>query len=157
VKRRPTGKLSTIENEVIAEIRALKASPPVGFASVLLESPARTTHHFILSSHGNVHLRLTIIAQELGMEMRTLERLFFAEYKRTMAQCQIEARVAFSKWLLSIFPPTKISSVASSVGYSQVQDFNRFFKKHMLQSPSAWSQKERARIAREQERRSRNP
>jgi transcriptional regulator GlxA family with amidase domain len=33
-----------------------------------------------------------------------------------------------------------------------VQDFNRFFKKHMHQSPSEWSRNERARIAREEAR-----
>jgi AraC-like DNA-binding protein len=49
--------------------------------------------------------------------------------------------------LLSIFPPTKISAVAALLGYNVVQDFNRFFKKHMHQSPSEWSRKERARIA----------
>ncbi len=70
----------------------------------------------------------------------------------TMAQCQAEARLAFSRWLLSIFEPTKISVVASTLGYSAVQDFNRFFKKRMHESPSQWSRKERARIALEEKR-----
>jgi transcriptional regulator GlxA family with amidase domain len=142
--------LSMIEKEVVREIRALRASPGEGLNASLLENPARTAHHFILDSHGNVQLRLATIARELGIEMRTLERTFFEEYRITMVQCQVEARLAFSKRLLSIFPPTKISAVAALLGYNVVQDFNRFFKKHMHESPSEWSRKERARIAREE-------
>ena len=81
--------------------------------------------------------------------MRTLERIFFDEYRKSMVECQIETRLAFSKTLLSIFPPTKISSVAALLGYNAVQDFNRFFKKHTHESPTEWSRKERARIASE--------
>jgi len=147
--RLPAGTLSAIENEVVQEIRALRASPGEGIHRSLLESPAHTAHHFILYSHGNVQLRLATIARELGVEMRTLERIFFDEYHQTMVECQVETRLAFSKSLLSIFPPTKISAVAAILGYNVVQDFNRFFKKHMHESPSEWSRKERARIASE--------
>jgi len=146
MSRRPAGTLSAIEIEVIQEIRALRASPAEGVHSSLLESPARMARHFILVSHGNVQLRFATIARELGVEMRTLERMFFDEYNQTMAECQLETRLAFSKSLLSIFPPTKISAVAAILGYNVVQDFNRFFKKHMRESPSEWSRKERARI-----------
>lgn len=152
MSRRPTGTLSAIETEVIREIRSLRASPEDGIHRSLLENPARTAHHFILDSHGNVQLRLATIARELGIEMRTLERIFFEEYRQTMVECQIETRLAFSKSLLSIFAPTKISAVAALLGYNVVQDFNRFFKKHMHESPSEWSRKERARIASEVER-----
>jgi transcriptional regulator GlxA family with amidase domain len=146
----PAGKLSTIEIEVIREIRAMRASPGDGLNASVLESPARAAHHFILDSHGHVQLRLATIAREFGAEMRTLERAFFDEYRITMVECQVEARLAHSKRLLSIFPPTKISTVAALLGYHVVQDFNRFFKKHMHQSPKEWSRKERARIARKE-------
>jgi AraC-like DNA-binding protein len=145
------GKLSTIEIEVIREIRAMRASPGDGLNASLLESAARAAHHFILDLHGNVQLRLQTIAREFGAEMRTLERAFFDEYRITMVQCQVETRLAHSRRLLSIFPPTKISAVASLLGYNVVQDFNRFFKKHMHESPKEWSRKERARIARREE------
>jgi AraC-like DNA-binding protein len=149
VSRRPTGTLTAIEIEVIREIRALRASPGEGIHASILESPARTAHHFILDSHGNVQLRLATIARELGVEMRTLERIFFEEFHQTMVECQVLTRLAFSRSLLSIFPPTKIGAVAALLGYNAVQDFNRFFKKHMNESPSEWSRKERARIASE--------
>ena len=152
MSRRPAGTLTAIENEVIREIRALRASPQGGIHASLLENPARTAHHFILNSHGSVQLRLATITQELGVEMRTLERFFYQEYHQTMSQCQVETRLAFSKSLLSIFPPSKIGSVAALLGYSAVQDFNRFFKKHMHESPSEWSRRELTRITSEVER-----
>ena len=152
VKNISTGFLSPIEKEVIAEIRALRASPGSGFPAPLLENPARIVHHVILASHGNVQLRLATVARELGVEMRTLERAFAGEYNRTMVQYQVEVRLSFSRWMLSIFPPTKIGAIAATLGYDRVQDFNRYFKKHMHESPSEWSRKERARIAAEEQR-----
>lgn len=150
MNRRSTVKVSPIEKEVAAEIRALRASPTrSGLLNALLQNPGQLAHHFILASHGNMRLRLCVLAREVGIEMRTLERTFFAEYQETMTQFQVEVRLAFSQHLLGIFPPTKISAVAALLGYSRVQDFNRFFKKHLRQSPAAWGIKERERIARE--------
>jgi hypothetical protein len=61
-----TGTWSPIEKDVIAEIRALRALPGADSSAVLLKSPARIVHHFILASHGNVQLRMATIAKELG-------------------------------------------------------------------------------------------
>ena len=152
MKRRHTGELSAIEKEVVREIRAMRASRGEGLNAALLENPARTARHFILDTHGNVQLRFSIIAREFGVEMRTLERIFFEEYRITMAACQIAARLAHAKRLLSLFPSGKISAVASLLGYNHIQDFNRFFKRHMRETPSEWSRKEGARIASQQER-----
>ena len=152
MKSLSAGFLSPIEKEVIAEIRALRASRASGFPAQLLESPTRIVRHVILASHGNVQLRIATVARELGVEMRTLERAFAGEYNRTMVQYQVEVRLAFSRWMLSIFPPTKIGAIAATLGYDRVQDFNRFFKKHMHESPSKWSRMERERIANEERR-----
>ncbi len=79
--------------------------------------------------------------------MRTLERTFACECNQTIAKYQVEVRPAFAGWMLSIFPPTKIGAIAAALGYNRLQDFNRFFKKHMHEPPSEWSRNERARIA----------
>ena len=147
VKSRPTGSLIAIEKGVIAEIRAMRSSSDSDLVTTLLENPALLVRHFILASHGNVGLRLSTLAGEVAVEMRTLERAFFSEYKMTMTQLQVKTRLEFAKWLLSIYPPTKISAIAATLGYERVQDFNRFFKKHMHLSPAVWAQRERARIA----------
>ena len=57
-----------------------------------------------------MQLRLATIARELGVEMRTIERTFFDEYRITMVEFQVEARLAYSKRLLGIFPYSKIST-----------------------------------------------
>src|SRR3984885_16121791 len=147
VKSFSSGRLSNIEKEVIAELHALRASPGSDLSTDLIENPARLVHHFILSSHGNVSLRIATIARELGVGMRTLEGAFASEYNQTMSDCQLENRLKFSQWMLSIFPPTKISVIAVLLGYERVQDFNRFFAKHTGQSPSQWGRRKRARIA----------
>jgi AraC-like DNA-binding protein len=148
VKRRAAGSLTAIERGVIAEIRAMRSSSDNGMILSLLRNPALLVHHFILASHGNVGLRLSMIAGEVGVEMRTLERAFFGEFKITMTQFQVNTRLEFAKWLLGIVPPTKISVIAATLGYERVQDFNRFFKKQMLQSPSEWSEigREKAKV-----------
>lgn len=145
----PKVELSPLEEEVAAEIRALRASPRNELYAALLDNPERLACHFIQASHGNPQLRFSTLAGELAIEMRTLERAFYAEYHKTMTQFQIEVRLAFAQHLLGIFPPTKISAVAALLGYRRVQDFNRFFKKHVHQSPSTWANRERERIARE--------
>jgi transcriptional regulator GlxA family with amidase domain len=81
--------------------------------------------------------------------MRTLQRNFVVQYNKTPLQFQVDVRLSFSQWLLSIFPPTKISVVATILGYKEVRDFNRFFRKHMHQRPSEWGLIERERIERE--------
>ena len=129
----------------------MRAAPRSGFNAILLENPARLMHHLILDSHGNAQLRLAIVAKELGAEMRTLQRTFASEYQTSMARCQVEVRLVYSQWLLSIFPPTKITAVAAILGYDRVQDFNRFFKKHMRESPAEWGRKERQKTASEAE------
>lgn len=140
-------RLSSIEREVAREIRVLRKSASGDLHRTLLTRPERLAHHFIVQSHGNVQLRIKTLAQELGIQIRTLERNFATEYKKTLSEVQLEVRLKFSCWLLTIFPPTKIIAIAALLGYERVQDFNRFFKKHMHQSPSEWGRNARAKIA----------
>jgi AraC-like DNA-binding protein len=149
VKRLSAHNLSSIEKQVLAEIRALRASAGEGFPGTILQNPARTIHHFIFDTHGNAQLRISTIARELGVGMRTLQRTFKSEYRKTTLDCQMEARLSFARWLLGVFPPEKISAIASILGYERVQDFNRFFKKHTHQSPTEWARIERARTVNE--------
>lgn len=146
---RTTERLTAVEREVIGELRALRATPGDDLHGILFDDPARLMHHFILTYHGNVQIRVGPIAREIGVEMRTLERNFVAQYNKTPLQFQVDVRLSFSQWLLSIFPPTKISVIATILGYKEVRDFNRFFRKRMHQRPSEWGRIERERIERE--------
>jgi AraC-like DNA-binding protein len=149
VTSRATERLTAVEREVIGELRALRATPGDDLHGVLFDDPARLMHHFMLIYHGNVQLRLGPIAREIGVEMRTLQRNFVAQYNKTPLQFQVDVRLSFSQWLLCIFPPTKMSVIATILGYKEVRDFNRFFRKHMHQRPSEWGRIERERIERE--------
>ena len=140
--------LSAVEQEVIAEIRALRTSKDNLLHARLLDDPARVMHHFILVNHGHVALRIGPIARELGVEMKTLQRNFVGAYSKTPRRCQVDVRLAFSKLLLSTSPPMKIAAIALMLGYREVRDFNRFFRKHMHQRPSEWGRNEREKIER---------
>jgi transcriptional regulator GlxA family with amidase domain len=147
MKRSGPGTLSRVEQEVIAEVRALRAAPRNDLRDDLLGNPARLMRHLLLAWHGNVQLRLAWIAHEIGVEMRTLERAFAREYGRTMADFHQECRLKYACWMLSIFPPTKVGAIALYLGYEHLQDFNRFFRRQMAESPAAWGRTERKKIA----------
>jgi len=156
VTKRLTRELTPIEQQVIAEIRAMRASQDKHLSSGLLDDPPRMVHHFIQTFHGHVQLHVRPIARELCIEMRTLHRNFVARYGKTLLQYQVEVRLGFCRWLLSVFPQAKISVIATMLGYRQVRDFNRFFQDHMHQTPTEWSRKERDRIERKVSHMSRN-
>lgn len=141
--KRPAWKLTRVEQEVIAEVRALRAAGRNDRTSDLLRNPARLVRHLLLSHHGNVQLRFGAVAREIGTEMRTLERLFALEYKCTMTDFQQACRLRYACALLKESPPIKISAVALYLGYEHSQDFNRFFKREMFESPSVWGFKKR--------------
>ena len=134
--------LSPIEKQAIERIRALRFSHEEDLSSIL-KNPARAMHNIILTFHGHVKLRMAPIANELGVEMRTLERAFNEEIGKTMLRCQIDARLGLAQSLLSMIPPTKLSVIANLLGYDEVRDFARFFHKHMHETPSAWGRRER--------------
>ncbi|HLH36125.1 MAG TPA: helix-turn-helix domain-containing protein [Alloacidobacterium sp.] len=149
-KRVPEG-LSATEREIIQEIRALRNSAQSVWPADFLHDPAQLVHHFIRASHGNVQLRIRPIARELGVEMRTLERSFTGRFGMTMAQCQRSARFEFSCWMLTLSPPTKITVIASLLGYRQVQDFNRFFRKQAGMTPFEWRSEKEKKAASDQQ------
>jgi AraC-like DNA-binding protein len=133
--------LSSVERQVIAEIRAMRASPDRDMHKAIIDDPASIMYHFIVTSRGHVDLHLAPIARELGAGMKKLQRTFKKKYKMSMMQCQLEARLNFSKYLLRIYPERKISSIASKIGYNEVRDFNHFFRNQTQQSPTEWLRK----------------
>jgi AraC-like DNA-binding protein len=142
MKKVQTNNLFPIEKEAIAEIRAVRnasGSSPLR----QLQMPAHFIHHLIVSTHGHVQLRIFPLAQEIGVEVRTLERSFRIAFGQTMSQCQADTRLTYAKWLLSMSTPIKIAAIASMLGYGRAQDFNRFFKKRMQRTPSEWAEAER--------------
>ena len=130
--------LTPVEQQVIAAIQAIRASPEADMHRSLLENSAAMMYCFIVFTHGPVQLRLARIAHELGANMKTLQRSFLKQYKRSMRQCQIQTRLDYAKVLLRSLPPQNMNYVAAKLGYNEVRDFNYFFQKHTNQTPSEW-------------------
>jgi AraC-like DNA-binding protein len=44
--------------------------------------------------------------------------------------------------VLGFFPEKLIGNIAKSLGYTEVRDFNRFFRDHMHVSPAEWCRRD---------------
>jgi transcriptional regulator GlxA family with amidase domain len=135
-------RLSPVEKEAIAMILAVKSSADTAPQTTLPEMQAQLMHQLILTYHGHVKLRFWPLAKELGVEMRTLQRIFDHKFGKTMLQCQQEVRLEFSQMLLRMIPPTKLSVIANLLGYDEVRDFIRFFRRHTKRTPAVWGRGE---------------
>ena len=147
---RVSNELSNVEREVIAAIRGIRGSETHELRRILSDDPAQLMHHFILATHGHVKFRLAPIANELAVEMRTLQRDFVRAFKRSMHQCKVDERLSYSKIMLRATPPTKISAIASTLGYDTASDFVRFFEHCEHKTPSVWRRAERGRVEQEE-------
>lgn len=143
----PQEELHTVEREVIATIRKWRAELDNTVHRTLLRNPAQLMYHMILKKHGNARLRFRVIAGELGIGWRTLQRKFIAEYSKSMKKAALEVRLEYARHLLSVMEPTKMSVIADCLGYDAEQDFTRFFERRMHISPAKWSKAERAKAA----------
>jgi AraC-like DNA-binding protein len=133
-----TERLSPIERLVVTQIRRFRASGCEGSLMTFSTDPTQIMYHVIVASRGHVQLRFSPIAQELGADMRSLQRSFGRRYRRSMLNFQLDARLSYSKHLLSISPPQKVVVIAATLGYNEVRDFNYFFQKQVKQTPSEW-------------------
>jgi AraC-like DNA-binding protein len=142
VARRLIKQNSSIEREVIAEIQYRRGLPPGDPRRDPLDDPVELINYFIESKHGNVQMRARVIAAEAGIEQRTLERNFLARYGKNVRARQVEVRLEFALSLLGFFPEKQIGKIAKSLGYTEVRDFNRFFRDHMHMSPTEWCRRD---------------
>ncbi|MBR5156876.1 MAG: AraC family transcriptional regulator [Clostridia bacterium] len=87
-----------------------------------------------ISSNYMRHIKIEEIAGQLGVNRQYLSRLFKAQYGLTMQDFLIKTRINYAERLLK-----KGYSVAESaymVGYEDVFNFSKMFKKHKGLSPS---------------------
>jgi len=143
---RSSNGLSSVERQVIAQIRTLRKSPHMELHQSLIEDPAAIMFHMIMTSHGRVELRIAEVARELGASMKKLQRSFKIKYKFSMRECQLNARLDYAKYLLRIHPTEKIAEIAAAIGYSEVRDFNHFFRRRTNQTPTEWMKEQRDRL-----------
>lgn len=137
--------LTPIEQQAVEKIQAVRKNRDDALHG-LLQQPEHAMRHLIQLFHGNVKLRLAVIAHELGMEMRTLERAFQDQFGTSMQELQIGTRLKVAQQMLSLMPPLKLSVIANLLGYDEVRDFARFFQKQTHERPSAWGRAKREQI-----------
>jgi AraC-like DNA-binding protein len=142
VVKRLIKQLSSIEREVVADIQYRRGLPSEDPRRHPLDDPIELVHYFIEIKHGNVQLRARKIAEELGVELRRLERNFVARYGKNVRKHQVDARLEYTLSLLGFFPEGRIAAIADALGYTEVRDFNRFFRDHMHMSPTEWCRRD---------------
>jgi AraC-like DNA-binding protein len=137
--------LSSAEEQGLVLVRELRRQIDTGSISAELMVPARLAHYLITLYHGHAQLRMSRIAPELGVTMRTLQRSFSKTFHTSMRTYQINTRLSFARYLLSSTPDMKMSVIAKALGYDDPNVFERFFRDHVGRSPHAWSKAEQAR------------
>ncbi len=138
--------LTSVEKEVIADIRYRRRLPLGDPGRATLSDPVLLVRNFIEAKHASVQLHIGPIAQELGIELRTLERNFADRYGKDMRQHQVDVRLAFCKTMLRTYPITRIREIVDTLGYKEVRAFNQFFSDHMGQAPTKWAAEEQERM-----------
>ena len=142
---RDQNQLRGAEQQAVVLIREMRRQIVAGGISAELKTPARLAHYVITLYHGHAQLRMSRIAPELGVTMRTLQRSFRRVFSTSMKDYQIETRLNFARYLLSSNPDLKMSVIAKYLGYDDPNVFERFFRDHADNSPHAWSEVQQAR------------
>jgi len=145
VAARDQNRLTGAEQQALVLIREMRRQIIAGDISEELKKPARLAHYVITLYHGHAQLRISRIAPELGVTLRTLQRSFRKIFHTSMKDYQIETRLKFARYLLSSNPDLKMSVIAKHLGYDDPNVFERFFRDHADNSPHAWSDAEQAR------------
>jgi AraC-like DNA-binding protein len=129
---------TSAERQAVILIRELRRQIVAGSITADLMIPAHLAHHLITLYHGHAQLRMSRIAPELGVTMRTLQRSFRKTFHTTMKHYQIDIRLKFAQYLLSMTSGIKMSVIARQLGYDDPNVFERFFREHVGTSPHAW-------------------
>jgi AraC-like DNA-binding protein len=145
VPARDRNQLTGVEQQALVLIREMRRQIAAVDISAELRTPARLARYVITLYHGHVQLRMSRIALELGVTMRTLQRSFRKIFRTSMRDYQIETRLNFARYLLSSNPDLKMSVIAKYLGYDDPNVFGRFFRDHADDSPHAWSEAQQAR------------
>jgi AraC-like DNA-binding protein len=123
-----------MEHDAIATIRGLRAAHFNSSRHGKEEEAAEIMRDILDGYHGNVKLRLEVIAAALGCTMRTLEREFLARYSETMNSFQGKRRLEYAEMQIICNPKVKLTAVAAELGYDRESEFNRFFHRQKGES-----------------------
>ncbi len=141
--RRDQSILTGAEQQALLLVREIRNQIATGMLPKELNAPARLAHYVISLYHGHAQLRISRIAPELGVSIRTLQRSFRQTFHTSLKAFQLDARLNFAQYLLSSDPELKMSVIAKQLGYDDPNVFERFFRDQAGTSPHAWGEAER--------------
>jgi AraC-like DNA-binding protein len=148
VRTQEHDQLNGVEKQALILIHDLRRQAAAGSIPRELLVPAHLARHLITLYHGHAQLRMSRVAPELGVTLRTLQRSFRKTFLMSMKAYQVNARLGFARYLLSS-APDKLSVIATQLGYDDPNVLERFFRKHVGSSPRAWSKAQRVRAGRQ--------
>jgi transcriptional regulator GlxA family with amidase domain len=134
----PMSEMSDVDQRVVLEIRALRAEQMRTSIAGLLDDPVALVRHLIVLAHGSTKLHFETMAEELGIELRTLERAFKLRFGVSMKRSAGDVRLRFAQHLLATDPTHKVGSIANLLGYRSHQTFIRFFRRRTKTTPALW-------------------
>jgi transcriptional regulator GlxA family with amidase domain len=137
--RRPRGYAAQVYDELVASYgkAQLLASAPVHSS---MECAARIVEEIIDHTHGDVRLRLAVLATRLHVSLRSLERHFKEKLGASPGLLQQQTRLNWAQAAIRDDPARKLESIAREIGYTSEAAFTHFFEKRTGLSPDEYRQ-----------------
>jgi methylphosphotriester-DNA--protein-cysteine methyltransferase len=112
-----------------------EACEPSSPESPKADRAAKVAYTVLRHSKGNVQLRLSTLADKLGIDIRTLREVFRKLYRVAPKTYQVRIRTHWACHALRSEPERKIESIAADLGYRDIADFNHLIHRHTGLSP----------------------
>ena len=92
-----------------------------------------------ISEHYQENLSLAALAQEAGLSLSRVERLFQKVFQHSPRQLLLQCRLAAARGLIERRPEAKIAEIAYECGYTDHSAFSRQFKSYVGMSPTQYA------------------
>ena len=97
---------------------------------------ARIAQH--ISDHYRDNISLKALAEEAGLSLSRVERLFQKVFQHSPRQFLVQCRLTAARALIEQDPGAKIAQIAYECGYTDHSAFSRQFKSYVGMSPSEY-------------------
>jgi AraC-like DNA-binding protein len=97
---------------------------------------ARIAQH--IGEHYQENLSLKALADEAGLSLSRVERLFQKVFQHSPRQLLVQCRLSAARMLIEQKPAARIADIAYECGYTDHSAFSRQFKSYVGMSPTAY-------------------
>jgi AraC-like DNA-binding protein len=98
---------------------------------------ARIAQH--ISENYQQNISLKALAEEAGLSLSRVERLFQKVFQHSPRQLLVQCRLSAARTLIEQNPAAKIAAIAYECGYTDHSAFSRQFKSYVGMSPTEYS------------------